>query len=169
MQTTPSKQTPLNRGCLSALGLRREYHLDFQGMLAQRRRSTLEFQIKKTAPYLLGSTPYVANKHVAVKIGTVSVGKTVSAAGAPKANGLHWNHILDKWEDKCARDQRVRAPHTPKRGPGCPYSTTAGRPSKTGAVTNLGGMEDALRSRKHSTVSAAASWWTNAMPKISRS
>ena len=40
--------------------------------------------------------------------------------------------------------------------------------SKTGAVTNMGGREEALRSRKHSTVSAGVSWWTGAVPKISK-
>ena len=63
-------------------------------------------------------------------------------------------------------------------GAGTTYSATgSGLPvfrnswrslQKTGAVTNLGGLEEALRSRKHYTVSAAASWWTGAVHKISK-
>ena len=63
---------------------------------------------------------------------------------------------------------RVRAPRTPQRGAGCPHSTTAGGASKTSAGTNMGGREEALRSRKPSTVSAGVSWWTGAVPKISK-
>ena len=35
-------------------------------------------------------------------------------------------------------------------------------------MTNLGAREEALRSRIHSTISVAASWWTDAVPKISK-
>ena len=67
----------------------RMFHSDFAEYITsifkgcwrkKRRRSTLEFHNKGTAPYVLGSAPYVASKHVAVTIGTVAVGKTVGAA-----------------------------------------------------------------------------------------
>ena len=67
------------------------------------------FHNKGTAPYVVGSAPYVASKHVAVAIGTVAVWKTVGATvivitGAPKANGKFWSHVLDNGSIKCARD-----------------------------------------------------------------
>ena len=116
------------------------------------------FHNKGTAPHVVGSAPCVASKHVAVAIGTVAVLKTVGAAvivitGAPKASGKLWSHVLDNGSIKCVRDHRCGL-HVLRNG-----ERVARIRLQNGCRDKLGDREETLRSRKHSTVSAAASWW----------
>ena len=56
-------------------------------------------------------------------------------------------------------------------GVGYTYSTTTGGATKTGAVTNMGGADSAGRGAPistTSTISACATWWTGAVPEISK-
>ena len=94
-----------------------------------------------------------------VAIGTVAVGRTVGAAvlvvtGVAQTTKC-WSHVFVNGSIMCVREHGcgLHALHNGERVARFPQQLE--KPL-------------ALRSRKHSTVSAGASWWTGAVPEISK-